>query len=359
MSNVNITPNMNLPNPVPGEDPGPDYANNLQSSLNIVDQHNHSAGSGVQINPNGMNINSDLTFNSTNNAIGVRSVRFFAQAAPITASAPDLGCLYVSAADLYYNDENGNQVQITSGGSVAGSSGTITGLPTGTAGAAYVSANGTFVFQQATSTAANVDMATAIIRYPGSYPTPSGNYIALQAPSGLATGYSITLPGSAPGATGFLTMDTSGNVGTSIGTSGGITGSNIASATITGSNIVSNINLPGNASQANGSNLVVSNANATNNLSIIRGIISNSFSIVSGEGFTVTNPGGVTGQYLITFTTAFADTPAFCVTVADLAFAAFCVNAVPGTTACNVYVMDTSGSGSNRQINFIAIGQRA
>lgn len=211
MPNFILTSNMNLPNPVPGVDPGPDYADNLQSSLNVIDQHNHAPGSGVQIDPTGMNINSDLTWNNTNNAIALRSVRFFSQLSPIPASSPDIGCLYESGADLYYNDGNGNQVRITSSGSVAGSSGTITGLPSGSASATFVAVSGSFVFQQATSTAANLDVGSVAIRYPGSYPTPSGNYIQLQAPASLATGYSFTFPATTAASSGaFLTSDNSG-----------------------------------------------------------------------------------------------------------------------------------------------------
>lgn len=212
MADVIITPNMGLSNPVPTLDPGPDWATNLFNSLNTLDSHNHSAGSGVQVTPSGININSDLTFNNTNNAINMRSLRFFPQLTPIAASSPDLGCLYESGVDLYYNDGAGNQIRITQSGAVAGASGTITGLPSGTASAAYVSVSGTFVFQQATATAANLDIGSIAIRYPGSYPTPSGNYIQLQAPSGVGA-YAITLPATTPVSSGaMLTEDTSGNV---------------------------------------------------------------------------------------------------------------------------------------------------
>lgn len=204
-----LTPNMNLTVPVPGQEPGPNWANDLNNSLAVIDAHNHSPGSGVQINPAGININSDLTWNNSYNAIALRSVRFFPQVTPISASPPDLGCLYESGVDLYYNDGSGNQIRITQSGSVSGASGTITGLPSGTASAAYNSGSGTFIFQQATSTAANLDVASVAIRYPGSYPTPTGNYVQLQAPSSLASGYSITLP-ALPGSTSLVSLSSAG-----------------------------------------------------------------------------------------------------------------------------------------------------
>ena len=210
---LTATPNMGLPLPIIGQESGPQYGTDQNNAFSILDGHNHASGSGVQINPAGLNINSDLPFNS-NNATMLRTTRYTPQVSAITASSPDLGCIYFAGVDLYCNDLSGNQIRITQSGAVTGSAGTITGLPTGTASAAYVSASGTFVFQQATSTGANIDGATMIIRYPGSYPSPSGNFIAIQAPSSLATGYEFTLPATLPGASAsFLTSDTSGNIG--------------------------------------------------------------------------------------------------------------------------------------------------
>jgi len=213
MPNVTISPNMGLPVPNVGVDVGPDWANNLNACLSVVDGHSHVSGSGVQITPAAININADLPFNNTNNLVTVRSLRLFPNTLPIAASSPDLGCIYEAGVDLYYNDGNGNQIRITQGGSVAGASGTITGLPSGTASASFSAATGTFIWGQATSTAANMDAATLILRYPGSYPTPAGKYISIQAPSSLATGFSFTLPNNTPSVNqSALVSDTSGNI---------------------------------------------------------------------------------------------------------------------------------------------------
>src|ERR1700721_1530884 len=127
MAKVNGRPNMNLPVPVPTQDPGPDWANNLYACLfNVLDQHNHSSGNGVQINPSGLNLNADVSF-LTNNATNLRSTRYLSQGAPLSGAA-DLGCVYVSGGELFYNDIAGNQVKITSGGTVnATSSGIASG----------------------------------------------------------------------------------------------------------------------------------------------------------------------------------------------------------------------------------------
>lgn len=203
------SPYMGLPVPAVGVTIGPDWASDINVSLGLIDAHDHSPGNGVQVTPSGLDISSDLTF-AGNNATNLRSTRFSAQSSPIS-NAADVGALYVSGVDLYYNDGSGNQIRITQSGNVAGSSGTITGLPSGTASAAYASGSGTFVFQQATSTAANMDIGTLIIRYPGSYPSPAGNYIAFQAPTTLATGYALTFPATLPATSGaFLTFSTAG-----------------------------------------------------------------------------------------------------------------------------------------------------
>lgn len=202
MADVIISPNMSLPVPVVGVDAGPDWATNINACLSQIDGHSHSAGSGVPITPSGLDINSALSFQS-NDATNVRSVRFQPQSAPI-GDVSDIGCIYEAGGDLYYNDSSGNQIRITQSGSVAGASGTITGLPSGTASAAFVSGQGTFVFQKSTSTGGNVDIGTLILRYGGSYPTPSGNYISLQVPSSISSGYSFTLPAALPAASNAL-----------------------------------------------------------------------------------------------------------------------------------------------------------
>ncbi len=205
MSNTSISPNMNMPVPNVGVDPGPDWATNVNACLSIIDGHNHALGTGVQINPNGININADLTFNN-NNGIGFRAVRFSPQGTPLSTPA-DIGELYEVGVDLWYNDGAGNQIRITQGGTVTGATGTITGLPSGTASASY--AAGTFVFESATATPATIDAGSIIIRNE----TPSGNGITLQAPNSLPGNYSITLP-VLPSQQEPVTIDNAGNMKT-------------------------------------------------------------------------------------------------------------------------------------------------
>jgi hypothetical protein len=318
MSNTTITPNMGLVVPVVGVDPGPDWANNLNASLTTIDGHNHVPGSGVQITPNGLNINVDLPFNN-NNATLLRSTRYSPQSANLNGVS-DLGCLYVVSADLWYNDGSGNQIRFTQSGSIVGATGTITGLPSGTASASY--AAGTFVFQSATNTAANIDGASYILRNS----TASSNGLTLAPPNAMASSYGLVLP-TIPAETALLSIDTSGNI-----TSGQIT---------------------------NGLNVITSNTNnSSGGLSIVRGTINTATATeVTGEGFSFSVTG--TGAATVTFTTAFAGLPVVVaspvsfangiVSIGSIGFSSF-------TFLQQNYVTQGSVDG---EISFIAIGIRA
>lgn len=235
MADVTISPNLNMPIPTVGVDPGPDYANNLNACLTTIDNHNHTLGRGLQIPTAGIHIDGDLPLNGFS-ANSILSLQLNPQGSPLPGISPFLNAVYVSGVDLYYNDGNGNQVRITSGGNVAGAAGTITGLPSGTASASYQAASGTFQFQQATSTAANLDVASIAIRYPGSFPTPAGNYIQLQAPTSLASGFSLTLP-LLPGAQSFMSLDAAGHIIGYAPVVQGLVGGNLANKTITATQI--------------------------------------------------------------------------------------------------------------------------
>jgi hypothetical protein len=196
---------MNMPVPNVGVDPGPDWANNINACLSIIDGHNHALGTGIQINPDGININADLVFND-NNGTEFRAVRFSPQGTALVTPA-DVGQLYEVGVDLYYNDGAGNVIRITQGGTVTGATGTITGLPSGTASASY--AAGTFVFESATNLPATLDAGSVIIRDE----TAGGNGITLQAPNSLPGDYSVTLP-LLPSQQEPVTIDNAGNMKT-------------------------------------------------------------------------------------------------------------------------------------------------
>jgi hypothetical protein len=49
MPNTTTSPFMGMPVPVVGVDPGPDWANDNNSCLSIIDSHNHTTGNGAPL----------------------------------------------------------------------------------------------------------------------------------------------------------------------------------------------------------------------------------------------------------------------------------------------------------------------
>lgn len=201
-----ITPNMSLTIPTVGPDgtPSPDWAEEINGDLSILDSHNHTSGRGAPIPPSGLLINADLPFNN-NNATTLRSTRFTVQGSTLSQPA-DLGALYVTGVDLYYNDAGGNVVRITQNGSVTGSAGTITGLPSGTASAAY--SGGIFTFQSATNTPAFLNVGPVTI----GLNVVNSKTITLTPAAGMPANYTLTFPAVSPDTNQILVADNSGNL---------------------------------------------------------------------------------------------------------------------------------------------------
>lgn len=206
---VNLSPNMNLPVPQVGIDPGPQFATDVNSCLTLVDAHDHSNGYGVKVSPDGLNISSDLTFNN-NNGIDFRSIRFTSQGAVLTLPG-DLGCLYVVDDDLYYNDELGNNIRLTQSGSIAGPPGSITGLfPP--ASASYSSSSSTFIWQSDVNTSAFMDSAAITLRNL----TAGSNGVTINPPASIPSDFQITLP-SLPASDAALVISSTGLITAQVG----------------------------------------------------------------------------------------------------------------------------------------------
>lgn len=206
MPNI-ITPNMSLVEPTVGQELSPTWALELNQNWSTVDQHDHTPGNGVQIPVAGLNIDADLPLNS-NNIVTVRSVRFDPQGSPLSLGT-DLGCIYEAGVDLYYNDGNGNQVRITQGGSIAGATGSISGLVP-PASASYSPGLQKFIWQSAVNTAASMDAGSYIMRRIAA----GSNSITLQPPGALPANYAITFPSSLPAFLSILQVNSSGVLST-------------------------------------------------------------------------------------------------------------------------------------------------
>lgn len=224
MADTSVTPNMNLVVPTVGEDPGPDWANNINADLGILDQHNHSNGQGVQITPAGLNINTDLPING-NNLTLTNTVRFNNLLSTLSGTSPNLGVIYEAVNELYFNDGVGNIVQITKSGSI---NATSSGISSGTATAGFV--GGVLVVDSNVNTPANIQGGSVLF---GNNISGS-NFATVQPPNSLASNYNLTLPpNNGTGSTVFMTYDASNNMGIGPATTAGITGANIANQTLT------------------------------------------------------------------------------------------------------------------------------
>ena len=106
---------MSLIQPAIGVTVGPTWSSELNTSLGLIDTHDHTSGKGVQITPSGLNINADLEFNA-NDATELRTVAFDSSAA--VTSTGDTRALYHSGGDIYWRNATGTAVQITDGSSI-------------------------------------------------------------------------------------------------------------------------------------------------------------------------------------------------------------------------------------------------
>lgn len=206
------SPFMGFPLSVIGSSTGLEWEQNVNQALTTIDGHNHTSGSGVQIPPGGLNINTALPFNNQQ-ATDLQAVVF----TPQTSLATYYG-LYSIGTDLYFNDGAGNVIQITKSGNV---NATASGIASGTATAGFSS--GVLVVNSATSTPGNIQAGSYLM----GDGTTDGYFVTLSPPT-LSSSYDLVLP-AIPGSAKFVTLDTSGN----FGTASAISGAQIASGSLT------------------------------------------------------------------------------------------------------------------------------
>jgi len=134
---TNIT---SIAKPGIGTTTGPQWATDLNTSLDAVDGHDHSTNKGVRITPAGVNINADLEFNEYS-ATELKNVIFSTATAATTAYS-----VYQASGNLYWRNGSGTAVQITTGSSVNAGSGSISGMTSTDAGVTYADGSKTFNF---------------------------------------------------------------------------------------------------------------------------------------------------------------------------------------------------------------------
>jgi hypothetical protein len=220
------TPYMALTLPVVSATLGPEWASELNAALALIDSHDHSSGKGTPVRSNGIYLDSDLDCHNINLKT-LRSSRYTAQGSPLSGVS-DVCCIYFSGADLYANDAVGNQVQITSGGGVAGSPGSISGLVS-PASVVYTPASTIFNFYSASTVRASLACGPLTI----AEAVASGKGVTISVPTALAANYALELPAALPASTKFMTLSAAGLIGVGPDVASGIDTANLADGAVT------------------------------------------------------------------------------------------------------------------------------
>ena len=127
--------------PAVGVTTGPTWASDLNTSIDAVDNHDHSTNKGVRITPAAINVNADMEFNQ-NSASELKNLIFDSSVTAATTSYS----LYQASGNIYWRNGSGTAVQITTGSSVNAGAGSITGMAGTDAGVTYTNVAKTFNF---------------------------------------------------------------------------------------------------------------------------------------------------------------------------------------------------------------------
>ena len=189
--------------------------------------------------------------------------------------------------------------------------------------------------------------------------------ITINSHNSLAADYAVFLPAALPGAQHFLSLDASGNIAADwvVDNSTIVVSSNtvkVPTGGITGTQIASNVNLPGNAVQENGNNVVVANTNATNSFAIMRGgVVGVSGATAVGEGWGVSSHPSA-GTWIIGFNTTLGDVPTIVISGRNGAGDGLTFwTALEATTGFTAKCANLAGTGTDADFSFIVLGQRA
>ena len=230
------SPNMLLPVPQVGIDTGPDWATQINNCMARIDSHNHSPGQGVLIDYSGISLSGDLPFN-IHSATFLLSTQYSSQSSTLGIT----NGVYVVAGDLWFNNGTSTPVQITTGGSIVGTSGSISGLVS-PASASYNAGTDTFIWRSNTGpNAANMDTGSLTIRAL----TSGSDGVTVNPPASIpSSGYNLQLPLASTANNNFVTMNTDGTMNSNIhvdGVTTQIVGNNLTAIAPRGSPTVFSI----------------------------------------------------------------------------------------------------------------------
>jgi hypothetical protein len=190
--------------PAVGVTAGPTWATDLNTSIDAVDNHDHSTNKGVRITPAAINVNADMEFNQ-NSASELKNLIFDSAVTAATTSYS----VYQASGNLYWRNGSGTAVQITTGSTVNAGAGSIDGMTGTDAGATYVNGAKAYNFfcDSGNTDFAKMVHADLLLYKFSDDNTADTDYITIVA-SALASGSSGTV--TVPAETGtILTTNTS------------------------------------------------------------------------------------------------------------------------------------------------------
>jgi len=200
---------MSLVLPVVSSTLGPTFATWINTALATIEEHDHTTGKGIKVPSAALNLNADVPL-SGYSLYDAKSYRVRDAVSELTGADWARG-LHAVGDDLWWCNGSGKAVQITSGTSIVGTSGSITGLSS-PASAVYTAGTGTCTWVQNANRAMTQDAGRVKIR-DESVTDGTAKAAILSAPEGLAADYTLTLPGALPGSgTKFLRVDSDGLV---------------------------------------------------------------------------------------------------------------------------------------------------
>lgn len=204
-------PNMGLILPTRGAPGSGHWADTVDADLALMDAHNHQSGRGLPINSAALAIDGDVSFGSTWAITNMQRVTF----AAVTALAANNKSLFVSSADseLYWRSNAGANVKLTAGSSlnVAAFVGGIGGDYTAVSAAEnYDDANRRYTFKQGGG--ANWAKLQAGGLRLVEFGTSETVFVEQLCPAALAVTYSMTWPTALPAATSLVSVTSAGQI---------------------------------------------------------------------------------------------------------------------------------------------------
>ncbi len=188
MPNYTTDPVTGILIPIPGSDPGPDYADQISDALLTLAHLTHTGVSntdGYQIPAAGIDFDDDISAQN-HNLTSLRSSRYTSHSSTL-GSVGDLNCVYFVNGDAYVNNGSGTPIQITDG-TVVNVTTTNNFSSLSLAVNHTINASDTYVVFNYTGYS-----AAKIVTLPLASSVQSGRFYFIKDQSGVSSTYNITV----------------------------------------------------------------------------------------------------------------------------------------------------------------------